>query len=210
MKILSHRGYWKTPDEKNSPTAFRRSFEHGFGTETDVRDLNGHLVISHDPPTEGALTFDYFLKLYAAFGKGLTLAINIKADGLQELLRTTLEQHEIKDYFVFDMSVPDTLGYLRAKMRVFSRHSEHEPHAAFFDRSTGVWMDCFESEWMGSEDINSHLLTGKEVCLVSPELHKRAHLAFWRSLRDWHLHEREHLLLCTDFPEEAREYFFGS
>ena len=56
MIVLSHRGYWKTAVEKNTPTAFKRSFELGFGTETDVRDRNGELVISHDMPNGSEIT----------------------------------------------------------------------------------------------------------------------------------------------------------
>jgi glycerophosphoryl diester phosphodiesterase len=50
-RILAHRGYWLEPGEKNSLSAFRRAFEGGFGIETDIRDLDGELVVSHDPPT---------------------------------------------------------------------------------------------------------------------------------------------------------------
>ena len=47
MVILSHRGYWKDA-RKNSVDAFKASFVREFGTETDIRDYNGELVISHD------------------------------------------------------------------------------------------------------------------------------------------------------------------
>ena len=50
MIIISHRGYWIQPAEKNTEEAFSRSFERGMGTETDVRDHRGELVISHDMP----------------------------------------------------------------------------------------------------------------------------------------------------------------
>ncbi|BDM05064.1 hypothetical protein THJ046_08940 [Campylobacter jejuni] len=41
MKILSHRGYWKNKQEKNSITAFDRSFLNSYGLETDLRDMGG-------------------------------------------------------------------------------------------------------------------------------------------------------------------------
>ena len=50
MKILSHRGFWREVAEKNKLVAFDYSFSLGFGTETDVRDFGGELVISHDIP----------------------------------------------------------------------------------------------------------------------------------------------------------------
>ena len=48
MIILSHRGWWKTRAERNMRDAFVRSFDAGFGTETDLRDICGKIVISHD------------------------------------------------------------------------------------------------------------------------------------------------------------------
>ncbi len=50
MIILSHRGYWKSEEERNQEVAFHRSFDLGYGTETDIRDIQGKLVISHDMP----------------------------------------------------------------------------------------------------------------------------------------------------------------
>lgn len=41
MKILSHRGYWKNKQEKNSIAAFDRSFLNSYGLETDLRDVAG-------------------------------------------------------------------------------------------------------------------------------------------------------------------------
>ena len=38
MKIISHRGYWKTKPEQNSIEALTYSFDSGFGVETDIRD----------------------------------------------------------------------------------------------------------------------------------------------------------------------------
>jgi nucleoside-diphosphate-sugar epimerase len=48
MNIISHRGFWLKDEEKNTIQAFERSFEFGFGTETDIRDYKGELVISYD------------------------------------------------------------------------------------------------------------------------------------------------------------------
>ena len=207
MQILSHRGYWKTPEEKNTEAAFVRSFTLGFGTETDVRDWNGQLVISHDPPTGNPMPLDSFLSLYKAHGDGLPLALNIKADGLQKPLLAALQAHSVRNYFVFDMSVPDTLLYLSLGLTVYTRHSEYEPNPAFYEKSVGVWIDCFEGDWATRETIAAHLEAGKSVCLVSPDLHKREHLPFWDALLAWNLQLENRLALCTDYPELAKEHF---
>src|SRR4051812_46923208 len=103
MIIISHRGYWKTPTEKNSIQAFERSFALRFGTETDFRDCGGRLVIAHDLPSLNALSADAVFQLLANHDRRLPLAINIKADGLQGLIRQALDRNGIENYFLFDM-----------------------------------------------------------------------------------------------------------
>lgn len=215
MRILSHRGYWKTADEKNTRAAFDRSFALGFGTETDVRDAWGELYISHDPPTRAAdpLSFDAFCEIYVAHGgveKELPLALNIKADGLTIPLRDALKRFGIASYFVFDMSVPDTRPYLSHGEPVYTRHSEFEPVPPFYGESKGVWIDGFQGDWMDAATIRAHHDAGKAVCLVSPDLHKRLYMPLWHSLRDSGLtlaDGDDAFALCTDFPEEAQSFF---
>lgn len=209
MKILSHRGYWQTEIEKNTLTAFVRSFQLGFGTETDIRDRNGQLVISHDPPTDKSFPVEEFLEIYKQHGEGLPLALNIKADGLQNTLKQILLDHKVSNYFVFDMSIPDTLSYLRNDMNFLIRESEYEKDLPFYPLATGIWLDCFEGEWMTKVDITKHLDAGKLVCLVSPDLHKREYKSFWANLADWGLHKNDSLMICTDYPEVARLFFNG-
>ena len=209
MIILSHRGYWKTADEKNTETAFRRSFQLGFGTETDVRDHEGALVISHDPPTGGALSLERFLEIYKGEGDGLPLALNVKADGLQPALKEALTRFAVTNYFTFDMSLPDMLHYFSHGLAAFTRHSEYEPSPLCYEQSDGVWMDCFGSDWIDEPSVSAHLDAGKRVCIVSPDLHKRPHQAYWELLASWTVRADDRLMLCTDFPEEARAFLQG-
>ena len=208
MNILSHRGYWKLPEEKNTEIAFQRSFALGFGTETDFRDLNGQLVISHDVATEGAMTVSQFFEIYKQCESNLPLAINIKSDGLQGLLRVALGKYNITNYFLFDMSVPDGLVYVRqGEFQVFTRQSEYEKMPSFYEEAQGVWMDMFLGDWIEERDIAQHLEKGKKVCIVSPDLHKRAHLPFWERLRRMSIIQSDNLMLCTDFPEACKAFF---
>lgn len=208
MIVLAHRGWWARPDERNTLGAFERALDAGFGLELDVRDLNGRLVVSHDPPVGEALPFAELLAAFDRFGRPGPLAINIKSDGLQSALAGMLEPFAPHDCFVFDMSVPDTLGYLRTGLPVYTRHSEYEPQPAFLDRAAGVWMDCFENDWIDAEAIRRHTDAGRAVALVSPELHRRPHLGAWASWRP--AADRAGgppVMLCTDFPSEARDFF---
>ena len=104
MHIISHRGYWQKSDEKNCGVAFRRSFDFNFGTETDIRDSNGQLVISHDMPTGNEMLLADLLKILD--NRNLTLALNIKADGLATQLKKTMRAMALDSWFVFDISIP--------------------------------------------------------------------------------------------------------
>lgn len=205
MKIISHRGFWKSADEKNSLVAFKRSFSLGYGTETDVRDFHCNLVISHDMPCNINICFDDVLSMAsdASLDRPLTLALNVKADGLAELIAKRISAYPNLDCFVFDMSVPDMRAYLAAGVPVFTRMSEVEQLPAWLDQASGVWLDAFESEWYDISDIRRILLLNKRVCVVSPELHGRPHETLWSNLLP--LVDEPNLLLCTDLPEEANE-----
>ena len=207
MKILSHRGYWKVSSEKNTLVAFERSFKLHFGTETDIRDFQGELVIAHDIAAQGAILLKDFLALADAHGapESLTLALNIKADGLVEPLLELLALHPSLDIFAFDMSIPEMRRYLQADIPVFSRMSEAEQNPVWLSQSAGIWLDGFEKTWFNVGVIEDLLALGKRVCVVSPELHSREHLDFWQSLQK--VSSTTGLLLCTDFPEQARQFF---
>lgn len=207
MQILSHRGYWKKTGEKNMPVAFMRSFELGFGTETDLRDLAGELVVAHDPPKASAFRAEQMLALHAKADPTLTLALNIKADGLQDMVRDMLERFEISDAFVFDMAVPDTVHWLNTGVPVFSRQSDVEHDPLFYEDAAGIWLDGFRSDWWDRDVIAKHLDAGKRVCIVSPDLHRRAHEPVWERLAGWDVSCHKDILICTDFPETAKEFF---
>ncbi|WP_160122603.1 PI-PLC domain-containing protein [Rhodovarius lipocyclicus] len=203
MIILSHRGYWLSPQEKNTRAAFERSFGFGFGTETDVRDAGGRLVISHDPPTGGEMSLEEFLALLP--DPELPLAMNVKADGLAKPLLAAMQAAGHRHWFAFDMSIPDTIMQLRAGVPVYTRLSDHEPEALLLDQAQGIWLDSFGPEWWDRQTVEHLLATGKRVCVVSSELHGRDTTAAWQVLRP--LAGHPNLMLCTDVPEKAQAYF---
>ena len=207
VQIISHRGQWLSPDERNTREAFSRSFQNGFGVETDLRDAGGQIVISHDPPSEDAMTLDDFFRLYKAEGDGLTLALNIKSDSLYGLLKEAVDEHGIDGYFAFDMSVPDLLGYLKLGLITMTRQSDIEPVACCFNECEGVWFDALRSPWPMRGEIEKALESGKLASIVSPELHGRTHLEFWQEMKAWQFISNPGLILCTDFPSEAKLFF---
>ena len=210
MIVLSHRGCWKNKEEKNSKIAFERSFNLGFGTETDIRDYHGELVISHDIPKYLCFSLQEFLATYLSSGTDLPLALNIKADGLQVKLKKHLIDYNIRNYFVFDMSIPDSLGYLKNNFNIFTRQSEYEPSPAFYEYSAGVWLDEFNKHWINKKIIGKHIKAGKKICIVSPELHGRDYKKEWSDYKEIETELKyQEMMICTDLPELANNFFNG-
>ena len=208
VEILAHRGSWRTPDEANSNVAFQRCFSSGYGCELDVRDFAGTLVVSHDPPTERGLEFDTVLGTYRQSGATKTIAINLKADGLQRLLSDILTESDLQNYFLFDMSIPDSRQCLKAGLPIYTRQSEFETEPVFYDEAAGLWIDCFERDWITADVVQTHLKAGKQVALVSPELHGRNPTSAWASWREICIAvDDDNVMLCTDHPDQADKYF---
>lgn len=205
MKIISHRGYWQEPAEKNSEIAFRRSFNLGFGTETDVRDCKGRLVIAHDMPLGSEIELRSVLDLTRC--APLLLALNIKSDGLAAALSREMANYNRENWFVFDMSIPDMRAHLSHGNPVFTRMSEVEVEPVWLDESAGVWLDSFQGLWFDERLIMDLINKDKRVCVVSAELHGRDPMPQWQLLRP--LASQERLILCTDRPEEAHDFFLG-
>lgn len=206
MEVISHRGFWLKPEEKNTLRAFQHTVRSGFGTELDVRDHLGKMVISHDPVLSGAdpLPFEAAISTFAE--TKLNLAINIKSDGLVPYLKPLLERVSFP-WFVFDMSGPEQKRYIDAGFPVFTRHSDIEPNPICYESSVGVWLDDFAGGWISAAAIAMHLSAGKKVCVVSPELHKREPEPFWRELKRSDVVESSNLLLCSDYPDKAKQFF---
>lgn len=209
MKILAHRGYWKSEDRKNSYEAVREAFIRGFGIETDIRDYRGELVISHNIADERSFALEKLFEAYNELGCSEMLALNVKADGIQDGLGALLEKYRIENYFVFDMSIPEQVVYRNRNFRFFTRRSDIETVPVQYEDACGVWMDSFYTDWISADSVLDYLKDNRAVSLVSPELHGRPREEMWSILKENDLHHAEGLYLCTDMPDQAKEYFYG-
>jgi glycerophosphoryl diester phosphodiesterase len=199
MEILAHRGWWKTESEKNTLGAFERAMSVGLGLELDIRDHHGEIVIAHDIPRadRNYESFIDFLKIWREYEKPI-LAVNIKCDGLSGLLSDFFFPEDQDSYFCFDMSVPETIQYLKTDLVIASRLSEYEKDIF---GSSNIWLDSFRSDWW-IENLPTDL-THRKLYVVSPDLHKRSNASVWNYLKS----TRKFAGLCTDNVEEAIEFF---
>lgn len=207
MKILCHRGYWRKEEEKNTYEAIKKAFESGKGIESDIRDLGGRLVIAHNPVDSSAPMAEEVFELMKEYENRYVFAINIKADGLKDMLAIQLNKYQITNYFTFDMSVPQMLEYRKSGIKYYTRQSEYEKQPVLYDEAAGVWVDAFEEDsWITEELIQEHQNNEKVVCIVSPDLHARANDDFWKRLINYQV-DWNGILLCTDYPDEADNFF---
>lgn len=208
MEIIAHRGFWKDTSEKNTMTALKRAADSGIGTETDFRDYMEKLAVSHNVADVTSPMAEDFFKLYE--GTKCTLALNVKADGIQALLKELLQKYNIQNYFCFDMSIPDTLGYIESGLKFFARISEYETVNSLHEKADGVWVDGFiDDDWITLQLIKEHREKGKRVCIVSSDLHSRDYQKLWDRLKVKEILEDDEIILCTDYPDKAKEYFYG-
>lgn len=213
MKIVSHRGVWKHKSQQNTLESICLAFESGLGCEIDVRDYASEIVISHDVPCLQPLKLCEVLKTCKDNNVNPLMAINIKSDGLCDSIKSLMEEYDMSNYFVFDMSLPDTLSYADRMIPFCVRRSEYEPETPFelYSQCSGVWLDSFCSDWWDSELVMRLLGDGKFVAVVSPELHRRNKDNTWfllknlKNLAPKTFYDR--ILLCTDNPIDALRFF---
>jgi hypothetical protein len=218
MKILAHRGIWSNDKTKqNSYEAVLDSFENGFGVEIDIRDHNGEIVVAHDFPTDKNVRLVDLLKKLEKCGQLFrqnVWAVNIKADGLEQKIEEILKDyHLINNSFVFDMSLPSLVNFVKNKSTIplCTRYSDVEKFAepVMIDECSYIWVDSFYGKMPDFGHINFFLESGKHVVFVSDELHKRQeYKSYWRLIvENVSASFYDQVYICTDYPHEAKIYF---
>ena len=212
IQIISHRGFWEKGNEQNTMIAFSRSVINNYGIETDLRERNGEIIISHDIQVgENILYFSEFLLLYKNSKKNLPLFLNIKSDGMIKIIKNNLNSYDISNYYLFDMSIPETKKYAEDScMNFITRISDIEKYPLFINESKGFWIDSFYGNYPDFGYLDTLLNPKYIFCFVSPELHNRSEIEFWIMLKKWIRKRKicsDKVLLCTDKPKEAFLFF---
>ncbi len=205
MLVLSHRGYWLNKDEHNTAIAFKRSFDLNFGTETDLRDYGSKIVIAHDIPNGNEIIFEDLLDIMA--NRNLWLALNIKSNGLGTAILDILKKYNHTNYFTFDMALPDLIAQMSKNICAFTGLSDIQTIAPLLNEASGVWLDSFTQDWFDSDLLDNILQSSKKLCIVSAELHKRPPNYQWQIIKKCKYLQSKNLMICTDKPQEAEDFF---
>ncbi|CAN2170375.1 hypothetical protein MCETARE7_00037 [Candidatus Nanopelagicaceae bacterium] len=201
-RLLAHRGFWFSEPgfeglRPNSAAAIERASSEGFGLETDIRDRGLKVAIEHDAFTNSGLYLEEILHL--SF-KGL-VCLNVKSDGLGGRLKDMKIWNRA---IYFDLSIPELLKFEGLGLPVADRLSEYEKSGG--DLRENIWLDAFVDEWWTVNlNLDDMLESGKNLIVVSPELHKRPHLSSWAYLKPL-FYKYDNLHLCTDLPISAYEF----
>lgn len=201
-RFIAHRGFWFSEPGfeallPNSVTAIERASSEGFGLETDIRDRGSKVAIEHDAFTDSGLYLEEILHL--SF-KGL-VCLNVKSDGLGGRLKDMKIWDEA---IYFDLSIPEMVKFESLGLPVADRLSEYEKSG--HNLRENVWLDAFVNEWWTVNlNLDEMLESGKNLIIVSPELHKRPHLESWAYLKPL-FYKHDNLHMCTDLPISAYEF----
>lgn len=207
MKIIAHRGLWNNTLDQNTISSFTRAINLNCGIETDIRSLDGNLVVSHDLVSKASVSFESVLGRIAEdlISKKLPLCINIKEDGLQEMLVESIRPYPELDYVVFDASLPELFKYAQGNIPYLCRISEYEVWNKLFENCAGIWLDSLASNWITYEKLSEINSYKKRIFFVSPELHGRNYENVWEILKA--VDFKAETFICTDKILEALEEF---
>ncbi|MCA9573829.1 MAG: hypothetical protein R3B40_15220 [Polyangiales bacterium] len=152
----------------NTIEALRRTPKH-LGVEVDVRSEGGRLHLHHDPFVPG----EDFVTWLAEYEHQL-LILNVKEDGLEDRLRSTLSERGIDAFFFLDQPFPTMLKTARqGERRCAVRFSEYEALASVLavrGLVDWVWVDGFQRHPLDATSAQALRAAGFRTCLVSPEL----------------------------------------
>ncbi len=163
----------------------------------------GEIVLSHNP-FEGGDKFKMWLDHF----QHKTLILNVKEDGLEDLIVGMLSDRGISDYFFLDQPFPTLRKSLIARLPAALRLSEYENPINLEDlQPDWVWLDSFTGNWSYLEKHSGWLSSGKvKLCIVSPELQGRLRAHEAQSIID--LMGKLNLRIdavCTKFPDVWEE-----
>jgi hypothetical protein len=142
------------------------------GVEVDLRDLNGDIILSHDPfvYTSSGIEFEEYLKHY----KHSFIILNIKSERIEYRVLELLKEYNINDYFFLDSSFPMMYKLsTEGENNIAIRYSEFESIYTVINNANKfkwVWVDCFTKLPLNNYIFQLMKIWNFKICLVSPDL----------------------------------------
>jgi len=140
------------------------------GVEIDLRLFDGELILAHDPFKPG----ETFEKWSHDFHHSL-LILNVKEEGLEDVVLGFLEQKNVNNYFFLDQSLPSVIKSIKLGHSSAARISEFENFTWTPNFSPDwIWVDCFSGNWdYLDQALEKVSRLNIKTCIVSPELQGR-------------------------------------
>ena len=144
------------------------------GIEFDVRDSHGGLFVTHDAFSMEGQEFREFVTF---LNPTKFYIVNIKCEGIEDVVIETLENVGIRQFFLLDCSIPSIIRLgKKGERRIAARFSEFESIQTVLCLKpfiTWVWIDTFTCLPLSEQILNFFSSHELKTCLVSPELQKQ-------------------------------------
>ena len=160
-----------------------KNIHHNFGVEVDVRSINKKLILNHEPFLK-ALSLDTFLKKF----NHKFLILNVKEEGIENLILNCVKKNRIKNYFLLDVTFPKIFQFIKNKKKnnFCLRISKFEKlnQLNFFNKKIEwIWVDTFDNKIpLNINDLEVYSKKFK-LCLVSPELVKTNNISITKFIK---------------------------
>ena len=149
-----------------------KNINEDFGVEIDVRSIKKKLILNHEP-FQNAVLLNKFLKKF----NHKFLILNVKEEGIENLILNFVKKNKVKNYFLLDVTIPKIFQFIKNKKKsnFCLRISKFEKLSDlnFFNKNIEwIWIDTFDSKIpLNVRDLKIYSKRFK-LCLVSPELIK--------------------------------------
>ena len=177
-----------------------------FGAEIDIRSYNNKLIIHHEPFMQGE-DLEKWLKNY----NHKFLIANIKEEGIEKKIISILNKHNIKKYFLLDVTIPminklNNSNFYKIALRI-SKFENLLNITNFNKRNKWLWIDTFDKKFpINIKDIILVKSNNYKLCLVSPELitnNKNDIEIFYK--KNFKMIKKIDII-CTKFPEHWESF----
>lgn len=90
-----------------------KNLDQNFGAEVDIRSFNKKLILNHEPFKKAVLLNSYLKKFNHKF-----LILNVKEEGIENIILNYVKKFKINNYFLLDVTIPKIFQFIKTKKKV--------------------------------------------------------------------------------------------